>query len=106
LDLLMIFYKIHWRKLLITVFLFLFPSQFSDNMSIVQQNYFIFHICAKFFTQNLKKKKEVCYWVTKKQHTSFIFKLQGNMVNMKQSPLLLLKQLLKCHVLPHQCLLI
>lgn len=73
LDLLMIFYKIHWRKLLITVFLFLFPSQFSDNMSIVQQNYFIFHICAKFFTQNLKKKKKfVIEWPKNNIHLSFL----------------------------------
>ncbi len=52
LDLLMIFYKIHWRKLPIRVFLFFFPSQFSDIMSIVQQNYFIFTFVQKFSPRN------------------------------------------------------
>lgn len=85
-------------------FSFSFPI-FWQYVNSTTKLFYFSHLC-KILHPEFKKKKEVCYWVTKKQHTSFIFKLQGNMVNMKQSPLLLLKQLLKCHVLPHQCLLI
>lgn len=49
-----------------------FPPQFSEIMSIVQQKYFIFHICAKKFTQNYYYYY-FCYWVGKKNtHLSFL----------------------------------
>jgi hypothetical protein len=102
LDLLMIFYKIHWRKLPIRVFLFFSFPIFWHYVNSCNRNILFFTFAWNFSPKVFFLK--VCYWMTKKQHTYFSFKLQGIMVNMEQSPLLLLlKQLWKCLVLPHRC---